>query len=70
MVWKLEIGFKDEETVTFRGSEPDIPLTVAIRYYDLFVKEAEGNAVYMQTADSAPVLLADKILQLVENARC
>lgn len=63
-MWKLVINFDDDETVTFRGEEPDIPLTIAIRYYDLFVKEAEGKAVVFQGKNTIPMFLADKILQL------
>lgn len=64
-MWKLEIIFSDEEVVTFKGPEYDIPLTVAIRYYDLFVKEAGGIAVYRQKDDDNPILLSEKLLQMV-----
>lgn len=64
-MWRLEINFPDDEVVMFQGPEYDIPLIDAIRYYDLFVKEAGGIAVYRQKDDDNPILLSEKLLQMV-----
>ena len=64
-MWELKIIFDNEETTIIRGEESDIPLTSAVRYYDLFVKDAGGKAFYRQDIGNSPVLLTDKILQLV-----
>lgn len=66
-MWMLEINFENEESIIFRGDEQDIPLTIAIRYYNLFVKEAGGTAVYRRKKDENPVPLDKKILQIVGN---
>ena len=66
-MWEVVVEFDQEETMRLTGEEKEIPLLVAIRYYNLFVKEAEGSAIYKDKEFPDYIKLEEKIQIMTER---
>lgn len=65
-MWKIFIDYPDKSKVTLTGKHKDIPLRLAIKYYNDYATDRVGKAVYQQypKKDFEAIGLFEKIEQL------
>ena len=65
-MWEIKVTFDsiEEDEIIIRGEEQDIPLWTALKYYNLFVGEAKGQAVYCRSMGHPYVGLEEKLREL------
>lgn len=66
-MWEITVEFEDEEIVRLTGTETEIPLINALRNYHLFVKEAEGKALYRDENIKEYIYLEEKIKKMTDR---
>lgn len=65
-MWKIFIDYPDKSKLTLTGKHKDIPLRLAMKYYNDYATNAMCKAVYQRypKKDYAAVGLLEKIEQL------
>ena len=65
-MWKIFIKYDDKSEITLTGKHKDIPLRLAVKYYQLYVSGKRCKAVYQRypKKNYEPMSLFDKIDEL------
>lgn len=65
-MWKIFIDYPDKSKLALTGKHKDIPLRLAVKYYNDYVSGRKRKAVYQQypKKDFEPIGLFEKIEQL------
>lgn len=68
-MWKIFIEYGDKSKVILTGKHPDIPLSLAVKYFNDYVAGRQCTAVYQQypKKNYKPVDLYKKIEELMEE---
>lgn len=67
-MWKIFFEYSDKSKCTFTGKHKDIPLELAVKYYNQYGVRA-SKAIYQRypKKDCEPIDLYEKIEQLQES---
>ena len=72
-MWKIFIDYPDKSNLTLTGEHKDIPLRLAVKYYNQYAADRICETTYQRypKKDFEPIGLFEKIEQLqMEGEKC
>lgn len=67
-MWKIKVEYEDKSKLILTGKHKDIPLKLALKYYNEYISGRRCKAIYQQypKKDQEDIDLFDKIRNLEE----